>query len=310
LNIDDTYQEYVEAAAAAFRQSGGIDALRRLEWSSGASIDDEQWLTTFAALFEAQGRTLAVTPALSELMAFHYGLAGFQVAATSSQTVQGATAALCLNGPDREVPVAVTVDGKGIVELTGAVKAGAVDDPLDTDLVSWLYGVPSRTVLLDEDGARSAAAKAIAIARVAIAHEILGASTALMEIAVQYAKDRIQFDRPVGSFQAVQHLLAEAEVERQALRAACRSTLGAATFEVDVNSDALYLKALAGRCGRRIAQATLQSLGAIGFTWEHDHHRYLRRIMTLDALFGGVDELRPRLVIMDPRDRLWRTPAL
>ena len=53
----------------------------------------------------------------------------------------------------------------------------------------------------------------------------------------------------------------------------------------------MLVKALAGRVSRRVTQATLQVLGAVGFTWEHDHHRYQRRALTLDALFGSYHEL-------------------
>jgi len=53
----------------------------------------------------------------------------------------------------------------------------------------------------------------------------------------------------------------------------------------------MLVKALAGRVSVRVAQATLQVLGAIGFTWENDHHRYQRRALTLDALFGSYRQL-------------------
>jgi hypothetical protein len=120
-------------------------------------------------------------------------------------------------------------------------------------------------------------------ARMAIAHEILGACDAAIGLAVDYAGDRRQFGSPIGSFQAVQHILAEAECQRRALETACAV---AVRTGIDVPG-AAHLKALAGRCGRIVMQNTLQVLGAIGFTEEHSHHRYYRRVLTLDALFGS-----------------------
>jgi hypothetical protein len=145
---------------------------------------------------------------------------------------------------------------------------------------------------VDEDVDRAAATT---IARVACAYEILGACERMMDIAVAYACDRKQFDAPIGSFQALQHLLAAAASDLSALEHACRNVLDFLTFDDASAHEAALLKALAGRTGRGVLQATLQTLGGIGFTWEHEHHWFARRVLTLDALYGSVDELVPQL---------------
>ena len=124
----------------------------------------------------------------------------------------------------------------------------------------------------------------LAQARLGAAFDLLGSCDALIEMAVNYARDRHQFGRPIGDFQAVQHLLAEAHVQREGLRALCCEGL---------SNEALapIAKAYGGTAARRVAQATLQVLGAIGFTSEHAHQRYFRRVMVLDAAFGSSREL-------------------
>ena len=111
----------------------------------------------------------------------------------------------------------------------------------------------------------------------------------MMATAVTYAHDRVQFGQPIGTFQAVQHMLAAAEVQIRAVRSSIEMLVprldqlsGAATFR-----HLALLKALAGRTGHHVSQATLQVLGGIGFTDEHEHHRYEKRVLTLDALAGA-----------------------
>ncbi|MHB1585205.1 MAG: acyl-CoA dehydrogenase family protein, partial [Acidimicrobiales bacterium] len=138
-------------------------------------------------------------------------------------------------------------------------------------------------------------ASARALARLCLSAEILGTCDAMVDLAAAYAGERRQFDRPVGSFQAVQHLLAEAEVERRGLEAAVARLFGApctaAVVADGADTAVRLLKALAGRSAVRIARRSLQALGATGFTWENDLHRYARRALTLDALYGTGEQL-------------------
>jgi hypothetical protein len=310
---DGDYEELVGVASAIFEATGGDDALDRLEWDPQARLDDPEWRHTLGAVFEAQGMTLASTPALNRVVASAYGIADRRMAVAASAATPGIRL-LCLAETGKAGASGAVLDdaGSGLVAFAAIEPDAWPGGPLDESVASWFAAGDSSLIVAGEriGGARRLA---LTLARVAVAHEILGASGVLLRLAVDYAKDRKQFDRPIGSYQALQHLLAQAEVERRALRDACRATLwslGSPDPAGRDNQGPVLLKALAGRAGRRVAQATQQAFGAIGFTWEHHHHRYHRRILTLDALFGSVDELRPQLAVVGGDGRLWRAPVL
>jgi hypothetical protein len=127
---------------------------------------------------------------------------------------------------------------------------------------------------------------AVALGRRAIAHQIAGATRAMLEFARTHALERVQFGRPVARFQAVRHKLAEALVAIEALDA----TLGAAAAEPGPLTAALA-KAVAGQTARTVGTHCQQVLAGIGFTTDHAFHTYLRRTMLLDGLFGAADEV-------------------
>jgi len=128
--------------------------------------------------------------------------------------------------------------------------------------------------------------RAVALARRAVAHQIAGASRAMLEMARSHALEREQFGRPIARFQAVRHRLAEALVAVEALEAA----LAAAREEPGPDTAALA-KALAGRTARTVGAQCQQVLAGIGFTTEHAFHRFLKRTMALEGLFGSTDAI-------------------
>ena len=132
----------------------------------------------------------------------------------------------------------------------------------------------------------SAWESAVAGARRAVAHEIAGASRSMLSLARTHALERVQFGRPVASFQAVRHRLADALVAVEALEA----TLGAAGDEPNGLTAALA-KATAGRTARTVSAHCQQVLAGIGFTTDHPFHRFLKRTMVLEGLFGTADEI-------------------
>jgi alkylation response protein AidB-like acyl-CoA dehydrogenase len=136
----------------------------------------------------------------------------------------------------------------------------------------------------------------LAVACVLTAAESVGAMDRDFEMALQYAKDRIAFGRPIGSFQAIKHLLADTSLLLEMSKAAA---VAAAT---NVGADDGYgleaasiAKAFVGDSGIDLAQNCFQVFGGIGFTWEHDQHLYLRRLTTDAALFGDPAWHRERL---------------
>jgi len=125
---------------------------------------------------------------------------------------------------------------------------------------------------------------AVALGRRAAAHEIAGASRTMLDLAREHALGRVQFGRPVASFQAVRHRLAEALVAVEALDA----TLRAAADQPSVTTAALA-KATAGRTLHTVAAHCQQVLAGVGFTTDHAFHRFLKRAMVLDGLSGSAD---------------------
>ncbi len=136
----------------------------------------------------------------------------------------------------------------------------------------------------------------VAVASVLTAAETVGAMDRNFSVALQYAKDRIAFGRPIGSFQAIKHLLADTSL---ALEMSKAITLSAAELLGSGDSygprAAAMAKAFVSDNGMQLAQNCFQVFGGIGFTWEHDQHLYLRRIATDASLFGGADWQRERL---------------
>ncbi len=122
----------------------------------------------------------------------------------------------------------------------------------------------------------------------------------MLQLAGQHALDRIQFGHPISSFQAVRHRLADTLVAIEAAEGA----LGSA-WEVGSPPAAAMAKALAGRSARTAARHCQQVLGGIGFTTEHHLHRYVRRTLVLDELFGSA-----RTLTRDLGDELLTTRSL
>ncbi len=127
---------------------------------------------------------------------------------------------------------------------------------------------------------------AVAAGRRAVAHQIAGSCRAMLDLACTHAVDRVQFGRPIASFQAVRHRLADALVAVEALEA----TLGAAGDAPGALTAALA-KTTAGRTARTVATHCQQVLAGVGFTTDHRFHRFLKRTMALEGLFGSADEI-------------------
>jgi alkylation response protein AidB-like acyl-CoA dehydrogenase len=120
----------------------------------------------------------------------------------------------------------------------------------------------------------------------------LGLADRCTEIAVAYAKERVQFDRPIGAFQAIKHLCSDMLVRTEVARAAVYAA-GAHLDENDQPGRARAVagaKALAGDAAITNGKAAMQVFGGMGFTWEVDVHLYLKRAWVLDTHFGSGDD--------------------
>jgi hypothetical protein len=127
---------------------------------------------------------------------------------------------------------------------------------------------------------------ALALGRRALAHQIAGASRAMLELARAHALERVQFGRPIARFQAVRHRLADALVAVEALEAA----LTAAREQPSPDGAALA-KAVAGRTAHCVVRHCQQVLAGVGFTTEHPFHRFSKRALALEGMLGSADEI-------------------
>ena len=122
--------------------------------------------------------------------------------------------------------------------------------------------------------------------QLALTHELIGASRAMLALARDHAVERIQFDQPIARFQAVRHRLADAFVAVESA-----ATAVDAAWDDGSPLAAATAKAIAGRSARLVARHCQQVLAGIGFTTEHPLHRYVRRVLVLDSLFGDARSL-------------------
>jgi alkylation response protein AidB-like acyl-CoA dehydrogenase len=120
-----------------------------------------------------------------------------------------------------------------------------------------------------------------------LAAENVGVAQRAMEMAVEYAKDRKQFDRAIGAYQAVSHRCAQMLLETEGARSVTYWAAWALDHEPETGPRAASMaKAYAGDAGFRVAASALQVHGGIGFTWEHDLHFFLKRAKANAHAFG------------------------
>jgi alkylation response protein AidB-like acyl-CoA dehydrogenase len=134
------------------------------------------------------------------------------------------------------------------------------------------------------------------VAAVALAAEQLGGAQRALDMAVQYARVRHQFGRPIGSFQAIKHRCADLLLEVESLRSAvgyAAAAVAAGSTEVPVLAP--LLKAYASEVYSHVAGENIQIHGGIGFTWEHDAHLYLKRAKASELFLGDASYHRERL---------------
>jgi len=131
---------------------------------------------------------------------------------------------------------------------------------------------------------------------IALAAESTGIARRAMEMAVSYAKDRQQFGRPIGAYQAVSHRCAQMLLETENARSAVYGAAWAADAEPEsLPLAASMAKAYASDAGWRVPDASIQVHGGIGFTWEHDLHFFLKRGRANAAMFGDAKWHRERV---------------
>jgi len=150
---------------------------------------------------------------------------------------------------------------------------------------------------LGADGdARGALAGALDAATAVLCAEMVGGMQWVLDTAVEYAKTRQQFGRPIGSFQAVQHMCADMLLLTESARSAAYYAAWALTENDPGASLAVSMaKAYCSDAHREVANRGVQVHGGIGFTWEHDLQLYYKRSKSSETLFGDATYHRERI---------------
>jgi alkylation response protein AidB-like acyl-CoA dehydrogenase len=155
-----------------------------------------------------------------------------------------------------------------------------------------LDAVPARLIGA-EGSAADVVARTLRLAAVALAAEQVGGAQRCLDMSVEYAKIRMQFGRPIGSFQAIKHMCADMLLEIESARSAAYYAAWAAQ---DGSDELPLLASLAKACCSeayfRAAADNIQIHGGIGFTWEHDAHLYYRRAKSSELMLGTPAEHR------------------
>ena len=282
------------------------EALRQFGWHDLLADEPDE---AVPALFEAQGEGVHATPMLNAVMA--------PVLLDDPSTRDGNWAVVLPPGRRGGAPQSV-LDAGGTLRVEGyclgplsdesrilvAARRGdemvvACVERCSLDAVPVAGMDPARNLLrvtamlasCDVDiseGRRWDAA--VAAGRRALAHELIGISRTALRLAVAHAGERRQFGKPIGSYQAVKHRLAEAQVAVTAAELAATEA-----WTVGDPAGALLAKLWAGRSARTVGSHAQQVLGGMGFTWEHPFHHLLRRALVDDALLGSAGELTAQL---------------
>ena len=215
---------------------------------------------------------------------------GWRLSGEELLVVDGATAEVVVVAARTGERVGLfSVDGGAIVrERTRAM------DP-NRDLATLRFDHSAATLIAADasDALESVRTRALA----ALASEQTGGAAVAMEMSCDYARTRVQFGRPIATFQSVKHRCADMAVQVESARSAARWAAAAIAENVPDAAEAAAAAAIV--CGEAyawVAAETVQVHGGIGFTWEHPAHLHVRRAATSRVLFGQPHEHRERLL--------------
>jgi alkylation response protein AidB-like acyl-CoA dehydrogenase len=200
------------------------------------------------------------------------------------------TARHVLDGDRAERLAVVTRAGVFIVDADQvASKRSAVFDPV----LHVAEVTVSNVRVPDDDRVRADSQQASHLALTGMAVTMVGSCQRILDLALEYVRDRHQFGVPIGSFQAIQHKMADMHVAIERARSLSYfAALTIAEHDPRQRLAAAMAKASAGECQSLVFRHGLQSFGAMGFTWEHDLQFALKRAKAGELLLGGAAEHR------------------
>jgi alkylation response protein AidB-like acyl-CoA dehydrogenase len=258
-----------------------------------------------AVLGEELGRHAAPAPFVSTVLAIDaLNAAGEQdwvdrlVAGDALACVAWDPAAPVPYAPSADLAIVIVDDGVCAMEITEKPRRQPAMDltrelgwlDFDPARARDLGGPEARTRLLDRGATFTSA-------------DMLGSASRALDLAVEHAKDRVQFGRPIGSFQAVKHRCADMLVDVEGMRSTvywAAWCIGAADDEAHVAASTA--KTWCSDASKRVMGSALQVHGGIGFTWEHDLHFFMKRAQLDQLAFGDASFHRARLTsLLRPR---------
>lgn len=216
--------------------------------------------------------------------------------------VMGARASTCL------YVLALLQGEPAIVRVESAAPGIARQDKRLADGTCWSdvafdVALEHSAMVARGEAAVRALGAALDLGNLALAGQLHGLQARILEMTLEYLGLRVQFDRPIGSFQALQHRAVDLYTHAQI----ARFLVGEATDAFAPGAEARALEAYASRAkarcadsALRIAKEGIQMLGGIGFSDEHDLGLYVKRVLVLSAWLGNADWHRRRLAALDP----------
>jgi hypothetical protein len=270
-------------------------ALEELGWSGAMAIEPR---AAISILFRLQGENNVSSSALGQVVLFGLGpsdkpVMGVVLPAMGEWDPPGTMDGhgLAVNGL---APAALRAQESAIVVASTERGTRAVEVPTTSLTFERVRGIDPNIDFVRVSAADIGTftdlgptapdwSSAVALARLALAHELVGSCRTMLELAREHALGRVQFDRPISSFQAIRHRLADTLVAIEMADA----MIDAAWLDGTPDSAAMA-KAVAGRQARTAARHCQQVLAGIGFTTEHPLHLSVKRTLVLDGLFGSA----------------------
>jgi alkylation response protein AidB-like acyl-CoA dehydrogenase len=219
-----------------------------------------------------------------DLSARAYGTSSWLLSGRRGFVLDGTTAGLVL-------AFAHTVDGIGLFAVNGDAEGLGREVVPTVDLTRQYAALEFRDtpacLVGSLAGGRDVLDRSLDAAVVALAAEQVGGAQAALDLSVDYARNRVQFGRPIGSFQAIKHLCADMLLDVELARSLAYGTAWAmADNDGRVSHVAPLVKAFCSEMFVRVATSTIQVHGGIGFTWEHDAHLFFRRARAAEQFLG------------------------
>lgn len=262
----------------------GIFALRLPEADGGVGMG---WADA-VLVFEELGRALVPGPLVWTHLA-----AGLVEGAAGGTVIVGGIerddfGRLVEHAPSLDVLLVIDDDGVWSVDPAG-LELEPIENPLDSLTPVWRLtaALPQGERVLDADGATALRLQGAAL----VAALLLGIAEASTDLAVAFSRERVQFDRPIGTFQALKHLMADMLVRAEVARGGVYAA-GVTLDDPIVGSiprAVAAAKCTAGEAAIENTKTCVQVHGGMGYTWEIDAHLYLKRAYALDPCFGSRD---------------------